>query len=550
MSGVPPTPPPGGYPPYDPRTQWRIYREQQKAAMRAQRDAWRAQRYAMKAGYGGYGPRVPSIVGPLILIAIGVIWLLIYTGRISASGFWGWYGHWWPALLIFAGLALLAEWALDVRRATPVRRGGSFVGILILLAFLGLFAAAWAHMGGPWRNGPWSHGPWNQGDNDFFNMLGMPEHEMDQAPIREIIPANATIEIQNPRGNVSVTTGEATALDLMAHQVAYANSDSEASKIFDNEKASVTVSGSNVVVRSPGNDHGQVNLAVTVPPTARVTINAARGDVTVAGLSTGVTINAAHGDLSLNGITGTVTAHVSNSRHDVAAHQIAGDLTVDGNCNDMTLSEIKGPVTINGEIFGDVHIENIASGIRIHTSVTNLQLESLPGDLTLDSDTLRVNQAKGAVQVITHAKDVDLNQVYGDSSVEDRDGTVSIEPAGPYSIEARNSKGDVEITLPPDASATVEGRTRNGDIVTDYGLNVSGDENKTVTGSIGAGKAHIQLVTDNGDVRIKKGSAVPPAPPTPPAIPGAGKMPAMPPPPPGARHLKAPPSPPAAPVAQ
>ena len=42
MSSVPPNMPPGGAPPpYDPHTQWRIYREQQKAAWRQQREAWR-----------------------------------------------------------------------------------------------------------------------------------------------------------------------------------------------------------------------------------------------------------------------------------------------------------------------------------------------------------------------------------------------------------------------------------------------------------------------------------------------------------------------------
>ena len=77
MSSMPPnmppnTPPGGGQPPYDPQTQWRSYREQQKAAWRAQRDQWRAQRHAWKANYVGmYGPRVPSMVGPIILVCIG-----------------------------------------------------------------------------------------------------------------------------------------------------------------------------------------------------------------------------------------------------------------------------------------------------------------------------------------------------------------------------------------------------------------------------------------------------------------------------------------------
>ena len=98
---------------------------------------------------GTYGPRVPSVVGPVILIGVGVIALLVVTGRIGEGDFWAWYAHWWPLLLIGAGLALLGEWALDLRRKTPVRRGGSFIGILILLAILGVGAAGWDHMG-PW----------------------------------------------------------------------------------------------------------------------------------------------------------------------------------------------------------------------------------------------------------------------------------------------------------------------------------------------------------------------------------------------------------------
>src|ERR1700685_1391882 len=146
---MPPNMPPGSGappPPYDPKAQWRAYREQQKAAWRAQREAWRAQRQAWKANYvGTYGPRVPSMVGPIVLVSVGVIALLIMSGRLDSSTFWGWYGRWWPLLLIGAGLALLGEWALDMRRQTPVRRSGSFIGILIFLAILGATSAAHNH---------------------------------------------------------------------------------------------------------------------------------------------------------------------------------------------------------------------------------------------------------------------------------------------------------------------------------------------------------------------------------------------------------------------
>ncbi|MFZ1084917.1 MAG: DUF4097 family beta strand repeat-containing protein [Terracidiphilus sp.] len=512
---TPPNMPPGGgqppIPPYDTKAQWKAYREQQKAAWRAQRDAWKAQQRAMKAGYAGpYVPRVPSFVGPILLIGVGVIALLVMTGHIAADQFWDWSWHWWPMLLICAGLLMLGEWALDMRRGIPVRRGGGYVGILILLVVL-FFVAAAIHHVRPWlqQNGNNDFG-FNFDDN-FFNSLGQPEHDFDAQALHAQIPANASIEIQDPRGDVSVTAGDGSTIEVLAHEVAYASADAEAKKIFDAEAAHLTVNGSSVLVKSESNDHGKLNLTITVPKSAHVTINSGKGDVTAAGIGNGINFTA-HGDVHLSGIAGSVEAHFPNGKHDFSVHDLQGNLTVDGNVDDVTLSEIKGKVTQMGEILGDVHMENISGPTHLHTSVTDLQVAELPGDLTLDSDDLHVNEAKGQVRVVTHSKDIDISQVYGDSYVEDRDGRIAVEPAGNYAIDARNSKGDVEVTLEPNASASIDARTRNGEIMTEYGLKVNGEESKTVTGKIGSGSAKITLSTDVGDVSIKKGTAFPATP--------------------------------------
>jgi len=544
MSSVPPNMPPGGGAPppyqYDPKTQWRVYREQQKAAWRAQRDAWKAQRYAYKSGYvGAYGPRVPSVVGPIILVGIGIVALLVATGRIAGDDFWGWYGRWWPLLLIGAGVALLGEWALDLRREVPVRRGGSFVGILILLAVVGLGASGWHNFWGPLR------AEWGDHNDNFFNAFGLPERDNDQDVLNSQIPSNAAIEIQNPRGDVSITAGDGPNIEVHAHEVAYASSDSDARKIFASEAAHVTVSGNAVLVKSDSNNSGRLNLTVTVPKGAHVNVTAGRGDVTAAGLGAGLSVTAPHGDIHLSTLTGPVQVHFSNDKGDFSAHQVNGDITADGRCNDLTLSEINGKITLNGEIFGDVHMENVTGPLHLHTSITDLQLVALPGDLTLNDEDLHVNEAKGQVHVVTHSKNVDLSQIYGDTYVDDRDGNISIEPAGSYSVEARNDsgKGDVEVTLEPNEQGTLDGHTRNGDIVSDFPLTINGDESKTVSGKIGSGGPKIVLNTDVGDVRIKKGSGFPSVPP-PPAEPDA------PPAPPNTPHLKAPKTPPAQPVTQ
>jgi DUF4097 and DUF4098 domain-containing protein YvlB len=533
MSTVPPnTPPGGGQPPYgsyDPKTQWRIYREQQKAAWRAQRDAMKAQRYAAKAGYygGTYVPRVPSIVGPIILIAIGIVALLIITGHMAANGFWAWYAQWWPLLLIGAGLALLGEWALDMRNKTPVRRGGSFVGILILLAIVGLGAAGWNNWWGPFRA--------QFGDNgdDFFNSFGRPEKDNDQQILNAQIAANSSIQIQNPRGDISITAGDGPNVEVQAHEVAYADSDSAAKKIFDAEAAHLTVSGNAVLVKSESSDSGRLNLTVTVPKSARVTVDAGHGDITAAGLGSGISVTSQSGDVHLSAITGPVQMHFSNDHHDFSAHQVEGDITLD-DCNDLTLSDIKGKITQSGQIRGDVHVENVTGPIHLHTSVTDLQVAGLPGDLTLDSDDLHVSEARGQVRVTTHSKDVDLSQIYGDTYVEDRDGRVSVEPAGNNGVEVKNSKGDVEVSLVPNASANVNLNARNGDIVSEYPMPSIEGENKVASFTIGNGGARIVLSTDNGDLRIKKGSAFPATPPPPASAAAPAAAPAA----PGAPQLK------------
>ena len=72
---------------------------------------------------------------------------------------------------------------------------------------------------------------------------------------------------------------------------------------------------------------------------------------------------------------------------------------------------------------------------------------------------------------------------------------------------------------------------------------MSGDEDKTVNGRIGAGAAHIELSVDNGDLHIKKGPAIPAAAPPASAAPATAA-------PPNGRHLKSSKTLPAQPVTQ
>jgi hypothetical protein len=47
-----------------------------------------------------------SLFGPLLLIAIGVIWLLTTSGRLPSANLWA-LTYVWPYLLIAAGFGLI-----------------------------------------------------------------------------------------------------------------------------------------------------------------------------------------------------------------------------------------------------------------------------------------------------------------------------------------------------------------------------------------------------------------------------------------------------------
>src|SRR6185312_14232011 len=141
--GTPPpnTPPPGPPPGYDPRDQRRWYRDQ----ARAQRAAWKAQR--MQWRWQMRGMRRASVVGPLLLIGAGIVFLLIQTGRIDRSDFFVSYAHWWPLVLVGAGLIVLAEWGLDQFHMRDPQRpqyrrsiGFGVVMLLLFFAFVGILA--------------------------------------------------------------------------------------------------------------------------------------------------------------------------------------------------------------------------------------------------------------------------------------------------------------------------------------------------------------------------------------------------------------------------
>jgi DUF4097 and DUF4098 domain-containing protein YvlB len=500
-------------------------RWQAKQAARAQRDAWKAQARAQKDYYRSYwrGWHRPTFVGPLILLSIGVIALLMSTSKLDPVEFWGWYARWWPLLLIVMGGLLLAEHFLDWNRPWAGRRSmGGIVWLVILMIGLG-WVSREGHLMGPFS---WEFSG-DDGDN-FWNWMGA-EHDNDVQIDQVLTAAKPVVTIDDPQGDVTNTASTDNSMHLRAHQMVHRDSDSEAQKLFGELKPKVEASGGGAVITVPEKQGARVDLTLELPAAAFATVTAGHGDVTADGLNGGVQVTDKHGEVKLEDIGGDAQGHLDHG--DFSAHNVQGRVLVDGHGDDVTLSQIQGEVTINGDFFGDIHLEQIGAGIHYHSSQTTLDIPRLAGALTLDKSDLSVSQASGPLRVIAKSKDIDLTQIAGDAHIEDSNGDVNVVAVNPLgNIQITDHTGNVIVTMPESASFSVTGSTSGDEQVrTDFPLKMSTDGGRqTLDGAIGHGGVQLQLETDHGNLELRKGdntslALTPPKAPRPPEEPAAPK---------------------------
>jgi len=530
MAGYPPPYPPPGY---DPRAQRRFLRDQ----ARAQRDAFRAQRQQMR--YQMLGMRRSSILSPILLVAIGVVFLLIESGRVDRSRFWGWYGHWWPMLLVAAGLVALVEWLVDQQvlrdpRQPRYRRSlGGGVFVLILFFVIGGVIAGSVH---EFPSGTSMMFPGVHFGSDSFDELFGDKHESDQTLDLAFAPG-ASLTVVNPRGDVTVSgTSDDNRIHIAVHKQVYASSDSEADAKAQKLVPATSSFGSALSLSIRAIDGARADLVIQVPAAAALTVNANRGDVHVTSIQAAVGVTANRGDIELSAIGGPATAHLNSMGSSLSAHNLEGGIAVQGHAEDITLADVTGPVSISGEYFGTTLLQHINGSIHFHTSRTDFQLARLDGQVEISPDSnLSADQVLGPVVLTTRERNITLDRVAGDIAVTNRNGAINLTAApalGNITIEDRS--GNVKLVVPEKAGYSLQAGTTNGNIESDVPLSASGsDHEKSLSGTVGGGGPTVRITTTNGDISIDKAD-VQPLPPTAPAPPKITLAP--PPAPPNAPH--------------
>lgn len=448
-----------------------------------------------------YYHRRRSVFGGLILILIGVVFLLYeYHPEIGIGRL---FTHYWPLLLILWGLARLFDHLSASRsgEAGPPAVSGGEVAliVLLLLAVASIAGFDWARKNNPGID---------------FGMDNMFEHSYDFNNSLPVVPAkpNEVISISTVRGNISVHPGNDSQLHVTVHKTASASNESQARETAGKVRVKVTPTGNGYQIQpqisSDEASDVKVDLDIQLPSQATIDARTDHGDITVAQMTGPITINSKSGDLNIHDVSGDVDAAMAHG--DAHINNIKGNVRVTGHGGELDLSAITGDATINGEFYGPIRASNVSKTTRYTSSLTNLTLAHLSGQLEMDSGNLSLSDVPAGVQLSTANKDVTLENVSGRIDLTDKRGDIQVTFAHPPHDDLRvaDESGNIDVTLPGQSSFEISAVSRKGDIQNDFestGLKSSNSGDTTVVqGTYGARGPRITLSTTYGTISIHK----------------------------------------------
>jgi DUF4097 and DUF4098 domain-containing protein YvlB len=457
-----------------------------------------------------------SFAGPVVLIILGIIFLLGTMGILNWYDLGRIFAHYWPVLIIVWGLIKLAEHMRA--QQTGTRASGIGVGGVFLLIFLiaaGLIASQISRV-----NWGAVHDQIGWDDGDFGNFFGQSFSYSDQ--ISQAFPAGASLHVVSDRGAVKIVEADTKEIKVVVDKRVHADNQQNADKYNNGTKPQLTVSGNvvNINANTQGaGEHGvTTDLTISIPRKAPVTLSTRHGDVTILGRDGAVDIANQHGDVTVADINGNASLNLQHSSAKVS--NITGDVAVDGRVNDISISGVKGALRLTGEFMESVKLSNVAKMVSFKSARTDMEFAKLDGTLDLDSGDLRASSPVGPGRLITKSKDIHLEGVSGDLHLEDSNGAVEVSFHKLGNLQVDNKNGDIQLSLPTQASFKLDARAQNGEIQSDFAeLKINnGDREATASGSVGGGNISIRLNNQHGTIEIHKGSiqaTTPPAPPTP-----------------------------------
>jgi DUF4097 and DUF4098 domain-containing protein YvlB len=293
-------------------------------------------------------------------------------------------------------------------------------------------------------------------------------------------------------------------------------------------------SGDVVEVRTRGD---LVRLEISAPLQINMDLRTSAGDIDLRGPFNGqLQGSTSGGDVKMGSISGKV--YMRTSGGDILVTSIDGDGTLKTSGGDINLEKCSGDLdigTAGGEITvgstgksvkastggGSINIGDVGGSATITTGGGDIIIKKVVGgaDLTTGGGTIDLSSASGKVTAKTGGGDISLNNITGSVDAKTGGGSIQAEliPSGTGSSRLLSSGGDLELSLPENAKATIEARIRirgRWDLNEDYEI-LSDFRSQTYTKDqdqkeiratyvLNGGGEVISLETINGSIEIRK----------------------------------------------
>lgn len=446
-----------------------------------------------------------SIAGPLILIAIGVLFLLhAISPNFPIADV---VAQYWPYLLIGWGAIQLVEISIRTLSGRPLPLSGISGGgwaLVVLICFVGLATHEVRRTDNWWQRVGFEHGVQVFGD----------EHDYPVDSVQKTVGQTPRVVIETFRGDAKISGNDGTELTVNGRKVIRALEPAEADRANQETPVEVLVDGNTVTLRCNQTKSGArapvtTNLDISVPKGATIEATGMAGDFDVSSLSGDVDISTDNGGIRLQDIDGNVK--VDTRRSDlVRCSNVRGTVTLRGHGSDVELEKIGGQVTVNGDYNGTVSLRDVAKPVRLGNMRTELDVQQIAGEIRLDRGSLNVQNVVGPLKLTTHATDVNVDGFSDGLELTVDKGDIDLKPArmplGKMVVHTRS--GNIELTLPQSAAFALTASTDHGDIENEFGEALkqrTQGRGARLEGAIGSGP-DLVITTDRGSITVRKSS--------------------------------------------
>jgi DUF4097 and DUF4098 domain-containing protein YvlB len=446
-------------------------------------------------------PPSRSLFPGLALLFVGAL-LLVHNYRgLDISQL---FRYWWPLIVIFWGAIKLYERAVASRsgQAASTISGGEILLVLGLLSLLGMVAGYDVVK----NKVPGFDVDWPRGGERFGFDLNV-----DPKPVL----SDARIVVRNGRGDITVHSSDEGQVRVDGKKSVNAWSESDAEHLASAVSVEIAKNGDAYEIRPvntrSGDSRVSLDMDISVPKKAALTVRNERGDVSVSDMDKPVAVNTANGDVEVRDTAGDVK--VDTQRGNVKVSDTKGNVRVGGRGGEVNVSGASGALTVDGEFRGPVRADKVAKGVHFVSHRTDLTISQLSGHMEASPGHLEIADAPGNLTLRANSDDISIENAGGKLKVENRNGNIEVRFSQPPKddIEISNSSAPITLILPESSSFDIGADCHSCDIDSEFSADslkqTSNGGDSHLEGKYGNGHGpKISLKTSYGSISIRKTS--------------------------------------------